>query len=201
VLHAGLRSGSLRRSGALLCSGDLCAEVLPRAALPPRSDLLPEHLRSEVLLRSGPVLCAEGLCPGHLRTGPVLRSGLRSGDLCAEDLLPEALQARSDLPSEHLRSGVLCADGLCAGVLCADVLRAMLQRAVPSRASLPPASPQLLRKHLRSHLLRSCRPLLWSDHGSTAAGSRKHAAGSRPREEDLSISVLTDSPQEPFGVL
>jgi hypothetical protein len=202
VLHSGLRPG--------LCSGHLCAEVLPRAALPSHSDLPPEHLRTEVLpaghLRPG------SLCSG-LRSGPGLRSGLRSGDLCAEDLLPEALQARPDMPSEHLRSEVLYADVLCAGLrsglcarLCArlcsgDLCAEVLQRAVPPRASLPQESPLLQREHLRSELLRSSRPLLRSDYGSTVAGSGKHAAGSGPREEDLSMSVLTDEPQKTFGVL
>ena len=72
------------------------------------------------MLRSGR-LCAEGLCPGHLRAedllpeaslqeGPDLPSEdlraeglLRSGCLRAEDLLPEAsLQEGSDLPSKEL---------------------------------------------------------------------------------------------------
>jgi hypothetical protein len=49
-----LRSEGLRPG---LRSGDLCAEVLPRALLPPRS-----HLRAEVL-RPGR-LRSEGLCSG-----------------------------------------------------------------------------------------------------------------------------------------
>ncbi len=173
----------------MLRSGHLCAEVLQGATLPQGSDLLPEHLRPEVLrsevLRSGPLLRSEGLRSGRLRSG--LCPGLRSGDLCAEDLLPAPLQARSDLPSEHVRSEVLHAglrSSLCSGHLCAEVLqralpsRAVLPRALLPRATLPQGAQVLLRKHLRSKLLRSSRPLLWPRRGS--APGKPHATGSGP---------------------
>jgi hypothetical protein len=172
---------------------------LLRQAPPPQgSDLLLEHLRAQVL-RPG------HLRPEVLRSGPLLRPG-HLLDLRAEDLLPEALQTRSDLPSEHLctevlRPGLLCSgvcSGVCSGHLCAGVLRAVLQAALPPRTALPPQSQVLLRKHLWSELLWSSRPLLWPDHGSTGADSDDRAAGPDPREEDLSISVSTDWPQEPI---
>ena len=163
-------------------------------------------LRSGRLLRSGPVLRPEGLRSGLLRSGPLLRSGhLLRVDLRAEDLLPSPLQALSDLPSVHLRSGVLRSDvlrsgGLCADVLCADVLRVvlLLQKALP-RAALP-QRPQvlLLRKQLLLELLWSSRPLRWPDPGASPG---ECATGPDPREEDLSISVPTESPQGSLKVL
>ena len=103
------------------------------------------------------MLRAEGLCPGDLCAEGLLRSGFH---LRAEDLLPEALQARSDLPSEDLRAevlraGVLCAKGLCARVLRADVL----QNEVLQGEALPPQGSHLLPRDLRSEALCAGSPL------------------------------------------
>jgi hypothetical protein len=159
----------------------LCAS----SSLPQGSDLLREHLRTEVL-RSGYLLHPEGLRPGDLRPGR-LRPGHLLLYLRAEDLLPEALQASSDLPAEHLRAEVLLCSGfdLRAEVLRADVLlsRAVLPREVLPRAALP-QGPQVL---LREHLLCTSRSLLWRDRRNDRRNPARdpESESTDPREEHL----------------